>query len=143
MMLPLRHSALWRIAGWGLLAIVFALTLVPPTWLWPQDLGVSGWLPASDKWAHGVTFAALAAWFCGQYAAKRDLLRIGIALVVFGAFIEFCQGLIGYRSMEWLDFVADAAGVVVGIMVAGRWFAGWSADVESWWYRRPQRGSLD
>ena len=141
-MLPLRHSALWRYAGWGLLGIVFALALLPPAWLWPDGVGVSGWLPASDKWAHGVTFAALAGWFCGQYA-RRDYVRIGTGLVLFGAVIEVCQGLAGYRSMDVLDLAADVAGVVVGLLVAGRWCAGWSADVETWWYRRPQRDSVD
>lgn len=141
-MLPLRHSALWRNAGWALLSIVFALTLLPPAWLWPGDVSASGWLPASDKWAHGVTFALLAAWFCGQYA-RRDYLRLGIGLVAFGGVIEICQGLVGYRSMDVLDFGANAVGVLVGTLAAARWFSGWSVDVEAWWYRRPQRNSVD
>ena len=141
-MLPLRHTMHWRLASWGLLALVLALTLLPPALLWPDDVSASDWLPAADKWAHGLTFAALAAWFCGQYP-RRDYLRIGLGLTGFGAVTEILQGAVGYRSMDVLDFAADAAGVLIGMLVAGRWFAGWSVDVEGWWYRRPQRDRLD
>lgn len=141
-MLALRHQSQWRLTGWALLAAVFALALLPPGWLWPGDVSVSGWLPASDKWAHGVTFAALAIWFSGQYE-KRDLVRVAFGLIVFGGVIEVCQGAVGYRSMEFLDFAADAAGVLVGTLLAALRFAGWSVDVESRWQRRAGRESVD
>ena len=75
-------------------------------------------------------FALLAIWFAGQYR-RRSYWRIGIGLIAFGALIESCQGLVSYRSAEWLDIVADAAGIAVGLGIALAGLGGWSVWVEN------------
>lgn len=69
-----------------------------------------------DKIAHFVAFAAWA--FCWQFAYKNYLntLLIGIA---YGIIIEVWQGMMPgkyKRTFSWYDALADAIGVVGGLL---------------------------
>ena len=61
-----------------------------------------------------------------------------IELLVFGLFVEVCQLLVGYRSAEWNDMLANTAGIIVGIAVAITGLGGWSLRVEDWYTNRKQ-----
>lgn len=78
-----------------------------------------------DRVAHGVLFALLAWVWCGPAArAGRvgGVLLAATVAVAYGAAIEVFQMLLGYRSGEWMDLVADAVGVAVGALAAvGIW----------------------
>jgi len=79
--------------------------------LWPvEELPPlqTGW----DKADHLAAFAALA--MLGFAAWPERRLRVVAWLLVLGAAIELLQGLTGYRTMDWRDFVADGLGVVLG-----------------------------
>ncbi len=130
-MLPLRHASRWRIAGLILLVVVFAATLMPSLWFWPQRPQFTTWLFAADKWLHGVTFALLAVWFAGQYR-KSSYWRIALGLLAFGILVEACQRLVTYRSSEWFDVVADAVGIIIGLSLATAGLGGWSLRVENY-----------
>ena len=121
-MLPLRFSVFWRTASFLLLLAVLAATLLPAFWADRQDL--VSWFLHADKWMHGLTFVVLAVWFAGQYR-PRSYWRIAAGLLAFGALIEICQSTIAYRSAEWLDMAANAAGIAAGLAVALVGLGGW------------------
>ena len=129
-MLPLRHVLGWRIASILLLLLVVAGSLMPVVWIWPDRGEFVSWFVHVDKWLHGIAFVVLAVWFAGQYQ-RRAYWRIALGLLAFGVFIEACQRLVTYRSSDWLDIAADAAGITVGLAVAMAGLGGWSLWVEN------------
>lgn len=68
----------------------------------------------NDKTAHFVAFAGFAiVWLL----VKTDYLKVLIAGIAFGIFIEFWQGILPenfHRSFEILDMVADGIGTLIG-----------------------------
>jgi len=129
-MLPLRYTRRWRVASIVLLCLVLVAMLMPAVWFWPDRRQFLAWFVDVDKWLHGITFVFLAIWFTGQYR-PRSYWRIGVGLVFFGALIEACQRLVTYRSADWIDIVADVAGIAVGLAVALGGLGGWSLRVEN------------
>lgn len=108
----------WR---WGLLAftaLLFTVTHIPPDGL-PRDP-----FPLFDKTIH---FGAYAVWgvLAGMGGGdRRRWLVLGLA---FGALDELTQPYVG-RHADWFDWLADAAGVGVGL-----WFS-------AYWRRYAERG---
>jgi len=141
-MLPLRYAHRWRAAGLFLLILVLFATLMPAVWLWPDRREFVAWFVGVDKWLHGITFFILAVWFAGQYQ-PRSYWRIGTGLILFGMLIELCQRLVSYRSAEWFDVAADAAGIVVGLAVAMAGLGGWSVWVEKWLFKKKASVAVD
>ncbi len=129
-MLPLRYAARWRAAGLFLLALVLAASMMPMFWLFPERDEFVTWFVHVDKWLHGIAFVVLAVWFAGQYQ-RRSYWRIAAGLLAFGVLIEACQRMVTYRSADWLDIAADAAGIAVGIAIALAGLGGWSLWVEN------------
>lgn len=95
----------------GLAAVATAWgSLLPPDDI-PSAFAFSDWL------MHGLGYAVLG------FLAVASGLRWVIALVLvtaFGILLEIAQGIAGYRSFEFTDMVADAAGAAVGVLVAVR-----------------------
>ena len=89
-------------------------------------LGDAPRVAAEAPWdwvAHGVLFALLAWVWCGQAARAgrvRGVVAAAAGAVAYGGAIEIAQMLLGYRSGEWMDLVADAVGVAVGALLATR-----------------------
>lgn len=129
-MLPLRYAARWRTAGLVLLALVLLASLTPVFWFFPDRKGFVSWFVHVDKWLHGIAFVILAVWFAGQYR-RRSYWRIAVGLLAFGVLIEACQRMVTYRSSEWLDIAADAAGIAVGLAIALTGLGGWSLWLEN------------
>ena len=84
----------------------------------------------ADKWSHMLAYAVLGA------SLAWDLIRderkwlwvwtLGLAIpIVYGGVIEILQGTLFYpRSAEWMDWLADIVGTVIGTgLVAGIWQA--------------------
>jgi VanZ family protein len=71
----------------------------------------------NDKTAHFVAFALFAiVWLL----VKANYLKVIIAGITFGIFIEFWQGILPesfHRSFEVLDMVADGIGTLIGCLV--------------------------
>lgn len=128
-MLELRYAGAWRAMSVLALLIILAATLVPSDWLWPDNAAIRFRL--SDKWLHGLTFAALSLWFCGQYA-RSSYWRIAVGLIAFGILIEIAQRAVGYRSADLLDLAADLAGIAAGIAIALTGAGGWTPKLENW-----------
>ena len=129
-MLPLRFATRWRIAGLFLLALVLVASLMPMFWIFPDRGDFVTWFVHVDKWLHGIAFVFLAVWFAGQYR-RRSYWRIAVGLLAFGVLIEACQRMVTYRSADWLDIAADAAGIAVGIAIALAGLGGWSLWLEN------------
>jgi hypothetical protein len=54
-----------------------------------------------------------------------------------------CQRMVTYRSAEWFDLVADAAGIVVGLLLGLTGLGGWSLRVEAWFDKRSTGDNVD
>jgi len=141
-MLPLRYARRWRLASAVLLTLVLAVTLMPAIWLWPDRVRTVLWLEHIDKLAHGATFVLLALWFAGQYQ-PRSYPRIAVGLLAFAGLIEVCQRTVGYRSAEWLDFGADAIGIIIGLAIAMAGAGGWCLLFEDWYVGRKSGAAID
>ena len=128
-MLPLRYAARWRVASLVLLLIVLAATLMPAVWLWDDRVNALSWFEGIDKWFHGITFLALSIWFTGLYN-KGAYWRIGLGLLAFGLLTEACQRMVTYRSADWMDVGADAAGIILGLVIGAAGIGGWCLRAE-------------
>lgn len=73
----------------------------------------------SDKSQHLLTFGLLTAWAALAYPRAR-LAPLGLALSGLGGMIELLQPLSG-RSDDLLDWIADTAGILIGLAVASAW----------------------
>lgn len=109
---PLRRPRLW-LALWTLaLAIVVVVCLVPAPEL-PETP------PGGDKIEHALAYFLLAASAVQLFATRRALIAAGIGLFVLGVLIEFAQGAFTTtRSMDAMDALADAVGVIAGLAIA-------------------------
>lgn len=79
-------------------------------------------VPFFDKWAHFVMYGGLS--FLLFLESRKHLpLPLAISLLLYasllGGLMELCQAyLTTYRSGEWMDFVADSVGVLLGGLTA-------------------------
>ncbi|HKT73487.1 MAG TPA: VanZ family protein [Steroidobacteraceae bacterium] len=114
-------SACW-IIGWVLLATVIYTGLEPARYV-PN-------LHVSDKVEHATAYFAMCFWFGGLLERRRyPLLTVG--LLALGAAIEVAQGWMGWgRTADFRDFIADAAGVAVGLGFLWAGFGGWAYRLE-------------
>lgn len=93
----------------------FAVCLVVIAWasLLPPEQIPSG--PAvSDKVMHAFGYALL-----GALAVASGLRWLPAVVLVVGVgfVLEVAQRMTGYRSFEWADLVADAAGALAGALL--------------------------
>lgn len=84
------------------------------------DPGVTPVVQVDDKAQHMAAFLALAVlavlgnprWSLGS--------RVVPGLLLYGLLIEAIQWWLPWREFSWLDWIADAAGVLAGVVVAQR-----------------------
>ena len=128
-MLPLRYPRRWRLAGGLILLVILGGAVAPAIFPWLAGEGPG--LPHVDKWMHGLAFTMLALWFTGQYARAADG-RIACRRRTVGLLIEVVQSFVPYRSAEFADLAADAAGIGIGLLIAALATGGWSVRAEAW-----------
>ena len=129
-MLPLRHVRRWQLASLLILIMVMIAALMPAVWFWDDRVKGIAWFQSVDKWLHGISFLVLTVWFAGLYRVQ-SYWRIALGLLAFGLFIELCQRMVTYRSADWLDVGADAAGIIVGLAISLAGVGGWSQRLEA------------
>lgn len=95
---------------WLLTIAVAVLSLLPVDQLPPQTLNI--W----DKTQHALGFSALTVSGIFAYPHRQRALVPG--LLVFGAAIECAQASTTWRQGDMLDWLADAVGIVVIVIVA-------------------------
>lgn len=98
-----------RIAFWCSLTALSVASLVPVDLL-PQQAATI-W----DKGQHAFGFGWLA--LVGLLAYSQRPWFMLIALLVYGGIIELLQVATGWRYGEWLDFLADGIGVLIGATI--------------------------
>lgn len=106
-----RLRLIWLILGWLWVAVIFYLSLVPSP---PQPVN----FPDADKIEHALAYGLLMLWFC--QVCLRLTLRIWLALllITMGIAIEYLQRATGYRTFDYADMLANAAGVMMGWLLA-------------------------
>lgn len=129
-MLPLKYARRWQLAGVTVLLVVLAAALMPALWFMHDTPETR--LFTLDKWLHGITFVFLTVWFSGQYR-PHAYWRLAAGMLAFGILIEICQRILtNYRAAETMDLLADAIGIVIGLVIARAGAGGWSLRVEEW-----------
>ena len=121
------YKFITRLPAWTftvvIVAVICYLTLVPRP-LPDMDMPM---FPGADKIVHGIMFGALAGAICLDMARKRGLqvLTVRLLLAAFviasiaGGVIELAQGAMAMgRGCDSWDFVADAAGALLAVVVA-------------------------
>jgi len=111
------------------LMIVLVAALMPAFWFLDDKAAVLSWFEKNDKWVHGFTFLVLSMWFTGLYS-RRSYWRIGIGLIAFGLIIEACQRMVTYRTADWIDVGANAAGIILGLVIGAVGIGGWCLRAE-------------
>jgi VanZ family protein len=101
---PLR---LWSILFWAALVFAFVMAVLPHP---PEVPG-----NPSDKAQHILAFVVLSV--LGSFAFPRaGLIRVGIWLSAFGAFIEIVQAIpVLYRDCDVMDWLADTGAILVAM----------------------------
>ena len=72
----------------------------------------------TDKIQHAIAYTVLMLWFTQIYKGKIRYL-LGVSFAVMGVIIEFIQPMYG-REFSYLDMVANASGVLLGLFIASR-----------------------
>lgn len=104
-----------RVGFWGGVGIITVASVLPGETMPPIDL----W----DKAQHAVTYAAVAALGGAGFGAARARWLAALGLVTLGGLLEVAQIYVPGRSGDFGDGVANAIGVVAGIVAAG-WLMG-------------------
>jgi len=92
-----------RAAFFAALTFTFYSAVIPPS----QAVHLTPW----DKATHYLAFYALTGLAAAAFP-KRNVFLIGIGLSLFGALIEFVQGLpMVNRDRDFWDWVADTAAI--------------------------------
>jgi len=99
------YRRIWLALGWGMVAAVVVLSLIPVE----ADLG-----EGRDKLAHFAAYGALSFWFAVMVRGRARQLGIAIAFAGMGVLLEFLQGMTGYRDFELADMLANAIGAALG-----------------------------
>ena len=103
-----RWVRFWLACGWAGVAVTLALSLMPPT------LGNDE--SQLDKLVHLFGYTVLMYWWAQVVIYQRG--KLAIAVILLGVAIEGLQGLTPDRLPDVLDALANAAGVLLGWIVA-------------------------
>ena len=104
-----RQFSIWPLAFFACALAVLVLALMPA----PPPMANTGW----DKSNHMLAFASLGA--LGLLAFPQRLTAVVLCVLSYGALIEVLQSFTPNRSAEWLDLLADAAGILLGLAITG------------------------
>jgi VanZ family protein len=107
----LRFPNFWLGIGFLLIALVIVLSLMPNPPHVPQFRG-------NDKLGHFAAYIAMTFWFGQIYTRNRVRWTIALAFVILGISLECLQLLSGYRTFEYADMGANAAGVLCALLLA-------------------------
>lgn len=66
-----------------------------------------------DKVEHLTAYAVLMGWW-GQLFDRSHFIKIAIALAAMGIVLEYAQSLTGYRTLDYIDALANTTGIFIG-----------------------------
>jgi VanZ family protein len=107
---PITLLRAWRAIGVGLILLVIWLSLTPSPIEIPVEQG--------DKIGHLAAYGTLMFWFAQLDARRRTRLGYAVGFIALGIALEFAQGMTDYRVFEVADMIANAAGVLLGWIIA-------------------------
>ena len=102
----------------ALIVVIWVMCLTP----WIPETPLND-VSLIDKWTHLVMYGTLTAVIWWEYLrqhpqpeSRRLLLLAFLAPVAMGGMVELAQAYCtaGHRSGDWLDFLANSLGVVLG-----------------------------
>ncbi len=99
----------WNFIFRTCLLLVLLLSLMPAV----PHMPTTGW----DKTNHLLAFALLSILGCKAYPGHNAGLFLG--LLLYGGLIELLQSFTPYRFAELADLIADALGLMAGLMLDG------------------------
>jgi VanZ family protein len=118
----LRLARFWWALGWGMALFILAGTLAPDRYV--PDLHL--W----DKAEHALAFFGLTFWFGGLLSRAR-YPAIATVMLLLGGGIELAQGAMNWgRDEDIMDFVADAVGVSMALILLYVGCGAWAQWVE-------------
>lgn len=89
--------------------------------LWPSEAMKKVNAPLSDKWAHFIVFAGFSFLWLSTFRRPRirQYLIVILSGFLFGYMIELLQLSLTFlgRSYEFMDFIADGLGTLIGSAV--------------------------
>ncbi|WP_423823887.1 VanZ family protein [Salinisphaera sp. SPP-AMP-43] len=91
----------------------------------PSEPGI----PHFDKIEHGGAFLVMGAWFAMLFPKRPGMLLLALSL--YAALTEVLQSMTGYRDGDPLDWVADTAGLTLGLVLVHLVALDWLAKLES------------
>ena len=97
-----------KVLFWLSLLTLSTLSLLPSGYLPPQAFSL--W----DKAQHALGFAGLTVLALWAYPGAAR--KIPWWLLIHGAAIELAQAATGWRQGDWLDWLADAIGILAGML---------------------------
>lgn len=101
----LKLIKIWYLLGALMLLIVGTVSLIPV-----PDVGVN------DKVSHLATYLFLAGWFSLLAVNRTALVWTILGLLAYGMLLEVLQGMTAHRYAEWGDVLANASGIVAGVL---------------------------
>ena len=110
-MRPLKYQKFWLALGVAYISLIIYLSLTPDP---PQVAEFE----QSDKIKHCLAYTLLMLYFAQLYESRGAHLRQAAAFLGMGIALEILQGLGGIRTPEFLDAVANGAGVGLGFALA-------------------------
>ena len=106
----LRFPNLWLIVGFLLVMLVIVASLMPNP---PHVAQFRG----NDKLGHFAAYVAITFWFGQIYTRNRERWTMALVFVILGISLEYLQRLSGYRTFEYADMGANAAGVFCALLL--------------------------
>jgi hypothetical protein len=129
------QSVMGRVFGWGPAALWVAVLFLLSELQW-----AGGGLPAgADKLVHGGLYLILGlslAWGKGRTGSGAPVVLLLLMGMGYGALDEWHQGFVPGRDVSVGDWVADSAGVMLGLLLFYR-FSSWSRGIR----RSPSGGT--
>jgi VanZ family protein len=107
------HQTILRILWLAAVGLVIVGSLLPDSSPPMQALSA---LHVNDKLEHLAAYAALAFWPT-LHERRRVVAAIALSMIGMGVMLEFGQKLVAGRYFEIADMVANAFGVLVGIVL--------------------------
>ena len=107
----LRFSNLWLTIGCLLVMLVISATLMRSIPYVPYFRGI-------DKLGHFAAYVAITFWFGQICGRNRVRWTIAAAFIIMGMCLEYVQRMGGYRTFEYADMGANAAGVLCALLLA-------------------------
>jgi len=104
--MQLSLARLWWSIGVLLVAVDVMLSLAPPG---------DGAALLPDKLVHFASYFLIGFWFI-SLAIRHDYLALA-GVIALGGMLELLQGMTPTRQPEWLDFVANTAGVLLALVI--------------------------